>query len=77
MKIIYLNDILSLSTVPYLNLQLATIRDALTSFYKVTPKIQCLPPEEVTAFIINALLVNLSSILLEKLFLILGILKEQ
>ncbi|XP_066467466.1 ribonuclease T2 [Tiliqua scincoides] len=26
--------------------QLATIRDALTSFYKVTPKIQCLPPEE-------------------------------
>ncbi|KAJ6664637.1 hypothetical protein lerEdw1_006210 [Lerista edwardsae] len=29
-----------------LNPQLSTIRDALTSFYKVTPKIQCLPPEE-------------------------------
>lgn len=37
-----------------LNLQMTAIKEALTSVYGVTPKVQCLPPEEVKlSFIIS------------------------
>lgn len=33
--------------VSFLIFQMTDIKEALTKFYGVTPKIQCLPPEEV------------------------------
>lgn len=36
-----------LISISFLIFQMTAIREALTRFYGVTPKIQCLPPEEV------------------------------
>lgn len=36
-----------LISISFLLFQMTAVKEALASFYGVTPKIQCLPPEEV------------------------------